>query len=558
MAVIASEIYGELEAALGAQNVSKDPGTLQSYCYMYSAGGMGNWNPRPICVALPGSTEEVRRVIMICSEHNLTFNAHSTGWFMFGLATNDRCIVMDLRRMNNIEVHEKDCYAVLDPYIPGGEEQAEIMNYGLTCHLVGAGPNCSNLASATSVQGTGGDAQGMSTNERNLLALEWVLPTGEILYLGSIGTPEAGWFCGDGPGPSLRGMLRGALASSAANGVKTRCGLKCYPWPHAPYRNYGSPPFFDSEPVENFAVRLVMWEDDNQEADGLYRLSETEMACFLSRTGPGVFESVLSCTNEEYMTIVDSEIHRRSFPKGPWLLSLNSGSSGELEYRLKALEKIVEETDGLLVDPADMGHDAFEACYQTAIRDVYIPKAAFMPSGNFLVLPPMSYEAIDQIIKYSTPMAIKAKEEVLEAGRGEIEDDYKDNVYLSLDEHGHYGHCEAAYHYEIADPKTEPFGLFLTGLSRGRKSGLTQFYCATPSSLEEFLLDNEYYKKILRMLDPKRIASQGFNVGMMNMGEPLKPKIRAREKQKEEKAAGKPEQKTKNPLKRIFKEKTPV
>ena len=60
------------------------------------------------------------------------------------------------------------------------------------------------------------------------------------------------------------------------------------------------------------------------------------------------------------------------------------------------------------------------------------------------------------------------------------------------------------------------------------------------------------------MLDPKRIASQGFNVGMMNMGEALKPKIRARRKQKEKEAAGEPEQKTKNPLKRMLQERVPM
>jgi len=36
---------------------------------------------------------------------------------------------------------------------------------------------------------------------RNLLGVEWVLPTGDVLKLGSLGA-DAGWFCGDGRVPA--------------------------------------------------------------------------------------------------------------------------------------------------------------------------------------------------------------------------------------------------------------------------------------------------------------------------------------------------------------------
>ena len=49
-----------------------------------------------------------------------------------------------------------------------------------------------------------------------VLAVEWVTPEGEIVRLGSLGS-SGEWFCGDGPGPSLRGIIRGIY--NAARGA---------------------------------------------------------------------------------------------------------------------------------------------------------------------------------------------------------------------------------------------------------------------------------------------------------------------------------------------------
>ena len=81
------------------------------------------------------------------------------------------------------------------------------MKRGLDCHIVSAGPTHSPLASCTSIWGIGGKGLTESWNERNLFGVEWVLPTGDVVRLGSPGV-GAGWFTADGPGPSLRGIMR--------------------------------------------------------------------------------------------------------------------------------------------------------------------------------------------------------------------------------------------------------------------------------------------------------------------------------------------------------------
>ncbi len=59
--------------------------------------------------------------------------------------------------------------------------------------------------------------------------MEWVLPDGEVLRLGSPGS-GAGWFSGDGPGPSLRGIMRGFSGTQGSLGIFTKCAIKLYPY----------------------------------------------------------------------------------------------------------------------------------------------------------------------------------------------------------------------------------------------------------------------------------------------------------------------------------------
>ena len=47
-----------------------------------------------------------------------------------------------------------------------------------------------------------------------------------------MGSAEAGggWFSADGPGPSLRGILRGQSGANGGHGVITKAAVKLYPW----------------------------------------------------------------------------------------------------------------------------------------------------------------------------------------------------------------------------------------------------------------------------------------------------------------------------------------
>ena len=135
--------------------------------------------------------------------------------------------------MNRIlEINEKSMYAAVEPYVIGAQLQAELMKRGLNCNRAAPAPTAPALPLAAHV-GLGHMSQSGSYTERNLLALEWVTGDGEIVRLGSLGSLGE-WFCGDGPGPSLRGIIRGNTTPLAGLGVFTGGAVKIYHWPGPP------------------------------------------------------------------------------------------------------------------------------------------------------------------------------------------------------------------------------------------------------------------------------------------------------------------------------------
>lgn len=121
-----------------------------------------------------------------------------------------------LKRMNKIiDVDVKNRIAIIEPYVRAIDLQTELLKQGLNVHVVSCGGNHSTLASVTAGWGYGVTGSSMGYSGRNLLGVEWVSPTGEVLTLGSGGV-GAGWFTADGPGPSLRGILRGFQGTMGA------------------------------------------------------------------------------------------------------------------------------------------------------------------------------------------------------------------------------------------------------------------------------------------------------------------------------------------------------
>ncbi|MEJ2549843.1 MAG: FAD-binding oxidoreductase [Anaerolineales bacterium] len=234
---LSKELYRALEDIVGAENLSDDPAVLDSYRYSlaHTAIHLGpyfdTFTPRGAAVLLPGSTEEVQAIVKLCNMHKIKFKASSTFWSAQGYPSSENTLQLDMRRMDRIlEIDEKNMFAVIEPGVIGATLQAEAMKLGLNTHLPGSGCSCSILAGATSYFGSGPSNLYGGWHYDNLLAMEWVMPTGDLFRTGSLGS-NCGWFCGEGPGPSMKGIARGFLGAKGAMGVFTKCAIKLFAWP---------------------------------------------------------------------------------------------------------------------------------------------------------------------------------------------------------------------------------------------------------------------------------------------------------------------------------------
>lgn len=397
---LTKDIYREFEDFLGPENISDDPVVLDAYaCYGFGARGPepeDRFYPRPEAVVLPGSTEEVQKIVQLCKRRGLKVKASSTGYGPHNAVSQGNTLFLDMRRMNRIlEIDVKNMYAVFEPYVSFAQLQGEVQKVGLNCHVIGAGSNCSALASCTSMHGTSTQAVSHGWGGRNLLGVEWVLPTGEILRLGTPGS-GLGWFSGDGPGPSLRGIMRGHAGAQSGLGVFTKCACHLHPWYGPPKTEIkGVSPYYEAEIPENFEYHLIEWPNWEKCADAIYKIGAAGIAFAIHKSsGPGTCGPVMVGNNNEYY---EKWEEYKELPWVSWAIVMTGASSGEHAYQVKTLNKILEETGGKIM-PLGEKDIWKKRDYINMVRACFIPRLSFRPAGSFCC-PLQGADSIDHCLQ---------------------------------------------------------------------------------------------------------------------------------------------------------------
>ena len=444
-------VYRILEDIVGPQNISEEPVILDTYAFQWLAESISGTKfcTRPEAVLLPGSVEEVQAIIKSCNRYGIRYKAFSTGWGPWNTVGGEGVIQIDLRRMNRIlEIDEKNMYAVVEPYVIGAQLQVEAMRKGLNCHLIGAGSNTSILASATSMAGYGLSGIFMGYSNCNVLAVEWVLPDGEILRLGALGS-GAGWFCGDGPGPSLRGVMRGFIGALGGLGVFTKCGVKLYPW-------YGPPTIpiegihpLDGMPIpESFRVHSLTFPSWEALADAVYRIGEAEIGYVMGRAlPPGLIPALNVGSASEYaqmLQLVSTEGMMDEF-KYAIQIFLGANSARELEYQERALEEILSETGGKIILMLEE-QSVKNILFRHLIKSEGISRV-FQLAGTFATSlgAGTSWDAAVAAGKLGEQLKKKYIE------RGAIADDGGDLAWGGAYQHCRFGHLEEIIMYDFQD-----------------------------------------------------------------------------------------------------------
>lgn len=451
---IPAAALAELRDVVGDAWATDDVHILDSYAAQpFHKVEPGVWVHRPIAVVLPADGAEAQGIVQVCNRHGLRFKALSTGWGAHAGPGFDNVVQIDLRRMNRIlELDVENRVIVVEPYVTCAQIQAELFRHGLNLHIHGAGSNCSPLANATSHMGMGFSSISMGYSARNLVGIEWILPTGELVQVGSFGS-GAGWVTADGPGPSLRGAVRGFAGADGGIGVFTRVGLKLYPWSGpAQLDVHGSGTGeLTVEIPENNGIFWCVFPDIERYGDALYSLGDAEIGYAQFKVATGL---TLAMSQPQLFRQVRDDPAMREAARGfdhQFVVLLQGNSAEHYAYQVDVLGEIVAEHGGLLQDATTLLGYGPGGLWWAVIRNSIAP-GLFRPTGNFY-----STFGGDEAIANALRQAVEGeqyKEGFIE--RGACADDLADNGHTLLYENGMYAHTEELVLYDHRDPDMGP------------------------------------------------------------------------------------------------------
>jgi glycolate oxidase len=444
------EQYQSFEDIVGSEFISDDPEILYSYSWRSGLYAPPiSFSPLFEACLLPRTNEEVVAIVKLCNKYGLQFKASSTGWGPYNDAGGPGCLKLDLRRMNQIiEINEENMYAVVEPGVTCAQLHAETMKRGLNCNQNGAGTNCS-ASPIVAHCGFGCTSQSGSYGERNQLGLEWITPEGELVKLGALGSVGE-WFCGDGPGPSLRGAVRGNVVPMGGLGVFTKAAEKLYHWPGPSAIELAghSPKYVPQNILNDFTIKIFSFPDANQQDKASQLIGETEIAFELMGFNRGMAASNIATSNPEMI-----KLHKQFMTEmSDYCLMVVIGgySANDKTYKEKTLNQIAADCQGVSLKFLDDNPDIQAGCLWRWTRPTASIREVFRATGCFageVGGTDVARLMLDYIIE-------TAKEKQVLIDKKLIFNDGTPPFFQSI-EHGHTGHGELLIRY-IPDRRNWP------------------------------------------------------------------------------------------------------
>jgi len=215
-----SAFVESLRAALGERGVSADPQTLDAY----AADALGRGHA-PDVVVRPADTAQVAAVARLCQEHRVPLVVRGAGTGYTGGAVPTRGgVVLSVERLNRIlEIDPINLTVVVEPAVITGDLQRAVEARGLYYPPDPASLEMSSIGGNVAECAGGPRAFKYGTTKRYVLALEAVLPTGEIIHTGSKAVKNV-------VGYDLTQLLVGSEGTLA---IVTRITLRLLPYPPA-------------------------------------------------------------------------------------------------------------------------------------------------------------------------------------------------------------------------------------------------------------------------------------------------------------------------------------
>jgi len=209
----------ELEKIVGKDNVLATETDLLLYGYDASLV-----KSKPDCIVLPGSTEDVSKVVKFAHQHGIPVIARGSGTNLSGGTVPTRAgIVLHLSRMNRIlEIDIENQRAVVEPAVFTLALKTALGRYGYIYQPDPASEKVSTFGGNFGENSGGPHCLKYGVTTNHVLGAEIVLSDGEVINVGGKAL--------DNPGYDLTGVLVG---SEGTMGIATKLVLRIMPKPEA-------------------------------------------------------------------------------------------------------------------------------------------------------------------------------------------------------------------------------------------------------------------------------------------------------------------------------------
>ncbi|HID97311.1 MAG TPA: FAD-binding protein [Thermodesulfobacteriaceae bacterium] len=176
------KLAGQLEEIVGPEAFTRDTSDL--LCYSYDASGRQSV---PEAVVFPRSAGEVSRILKVAAVHRLPVFPRGAATGTTGASVPVKGgLVLSLERMNRILcIDAGDLQAQVEPGVVTGELQRKVSEYGLFYPPDPASLNFCTLGGNVSTGAGGARAVKYGVTRDYIMALEVVLPGGEIIRTGT-------------------------------------------------------------------------------------------------------------------------------------------------------------------------------------------------------------------------------------------------------------------------------------------------------------------------------------------------------------------------------------
>ena len=217
-------ILDELVSIVGKENATAAKHIRYAYSYDLSFV-----KPKlPDYVVMATTVEQIQGIMKLANREKIPVVPFTAGSNIGGLCIPERGgILLDLKRMNKIiRIDAESHYAIIEPGVSHAKFATELYKHNLRWSWP-VGPPSASTSSCAISHGIGGMSGRYGLNSEEITSMEVVLPTGELVRVGSCAVQEDSWHSVL-PLPQLDGLFKGWLGTS---GVITKIGLRVHPIP---------------------------------------------------------------------------------------------------------------------------------------------------------------------------------------------------------------------------------------------------------------------------------------------------------------------------------------